>query len=337
MGKNMKRWLENVINNPVKKAMPILSFPGISLLHTDVESLVKDSGLYAECMYRTAQRFDMGISVSPMDLSVEAEAFGSEIRYSAADIPTVCKTLIQSEEAAKALQIPGVGAGRSGICVDGIKKACQKIQDRPVFAGMIGPYSLAGRLLDMTEVMILCYECPEMVETVLEKVTDFLIQYALAFKKAGANGVMIAEPAAGLLSPPLIAEFSNTYVKKIMEAVMDDEFLIIYHNCGNVTPLLSQIKQLEAPIYSFGNAVNLEEVLKVMPDDKLIMGNIDPAGILKNATPKEVAEKTEELLKRCGRYKNFVPASGCDIPPQTPFENIDIFFKTVSGYYHNFS
>ena len=46
---------------------------------------------------------------------------------------------------------------------------------------MIGPYSLAGRLLDMTEIMILCYEDPDMVEIVLEKATQFLIAYAIAF------------------------------------------------------------------------------------------------------------------------------------------------------------
>ena len=53
----------------------------------------------------------------------------------------------------------------------------------------------------MTEIMILCYEEPELVETVLEKATEFLVAYAKAFKEAGANGICLAEPAAGLLSP----------------------------------------------------------------------------------------------------------------------------------------
>jgi uroporphyrinogen decarboxylase len=80
-----------------------------------------------------------------------------------------------------------------------------------------------------------------MVETVLEKVTLFLIEYAKAFKEAGANGIMMAEPAAGLLSPSLIEEFSNPYVQRIREAVEDDNFLFVYHNCGNITPIMSHI------------------------------------------------------------------------------------------------
>ena len=49
------------------------------------------------------------------------------------------------------------------------EKACQEISDRPVLAGCIGPFSLAGRLMDVSEIMILCYEEPELVHAVLGK------------------------------------------------------------------------------------------------------------------------------------------------------------------------
>ena len=136
-----------------------------------------------------------------MDLSVEAEAFGSPIHYSGDEVPTVTAAIIHDEEEAEALRVPEVGEGRTGECVKGIREICGLITDRPVLAGIIGPYSLAGRLLDMTEIMVLCYEEPELVETVLKKTTEFLIKYAKAFKEAGADGIAIAEPAAGLLSP----------------------------------------------------------------------------------------------------------------------------------------
>ena len=98
---------------------------------------------------------------------------------------------------------------------------------------MIGPYSLAGRLMGVSDIMINCYDEPEAVHTVLEKVTAFLCAYVLAYKSAGANGVVIAEPLAGLLSPGLAAEFSAPYVRRIAQAARSDDFLVIYHNCGN--------------------------------------------------------------------------------------------------------
>ena len=151
---NMKQWVTDYINAPKKKAMPILSFPGVQLIGHTVEELVRSGELQAQCMKAIADRFDTGVAFSLMDLSVEAEAFGAPVHYSEDEVPTVHGTLIHDEDEADALKVPKVGDARTGECVDGIRKASELIKDRPVLAGIIGPYSLAGRLLDMTEIMI---------------------------------------------------------------------------------------------------------------------------------------------------------------------------------------
>lgn len=332
MKRNMKEWVAECINNPVKKAMPILSFPGVQIIGHTVDELVKSGELQAQCMKAIADRFDTGVAFSLMDLSVEAEAFGSPVHYSEDDVPTVHAALVHDEDEAEALKVPKVGDGRTGECVKGIELACQQITDRPVLAGIIGPYSLAGRLLDMTEIMILCYEEPEMVETVLEKATEFLIEYAKAFKAVGANGIAMAEPAAGLLSPNLIDEFSTPYVNKIREAVEDENFVVMYHNCGNIEPLINNVK-IDALAYSFGNAIDIETTLKAFPSDRMIIGNIDPAGTIRQGTPEQIRKETLELMERCCKYPNFVIASGCDIPPMSPLENIQAFFDAVKEFY----
>lgn len=333
MKQNMNQWLKETLQNKKKKPMPILSFPGTQLIGKNVEELVRSGHEQALCMEAIAKKFDTGVSFSLMDLSVEAEAFGSSIFYSTDDVPTLHGALIHDEEEAEALVVPEVGAGRTGECIKGIREACEQIKDRPVLAGIIGPYSLAGRLLDMTEIMILCYEEPELVETVLEKVTEFLIAYAKAFKEAGANGIAMAEPAAGLLSPSLIRDFSNPYVERIREAVEDESFLFLYHNCGTVEPLMKEMKELNVRAYSFGNAIDLETALKELPSDRLIVGNIDPAGVLRNGTPETIRQETTALLERCSKYPNFVLSSGCDIPPQTSMENLEAFFEASRDFY----
>lgn len=334
MKMNMKEWVESTIKAEKKKAVPILSFPGIQLIGHTVEELVKDGHLQALCMEAVAKRFDTGAVFSLMDLSVEAEAFGSPVSYFDDEVPTVTGALIHDEDEAEKLAVPEVGAGRTGECVKGIREISELITDRPVLAGIIGPFSLAGRLLDMTEIMVLCYEDPELVETVLEKAAEFLIKYSRAFKEAGANGIVIAEPAAGLLSPNLIKEFSTPYIQKIREAVEDEHFMIMYHNCGNIVPLLGNIKEIGVGSYSVGNAVDMETCIKELPEDAVVIGNLDPAGIFRNGTPEAVRQGALELLETCGKYPNFVISSGCDIPPQTPIENIQAFFDAVEEYYH---
>ena len=334
MNRNMKQWLSDMIASKEKKALPILSFPAVSLLGIPVRELIASSERQAEGMRLVADRVNSAASVSLMDLSVEAECFGATVRFSEDEVPTVVGRLIHDEDEADALQVPAVGSARSGIYIDAIKQASREITDRPVLAGIIGPFSLAARLLDVSEIMMDCYDEPDMVHTVMKKATAFLIDYARAYRDAGADGIVIAEPVAGLLSPSLEEEFAAPYVKELIDAVQCDEFAVIYHNCGDNTPMMiPSITSLGAMAYHFGNAIDLRVMLEKFPADVPVMGNVDPAGVLHQGTPETVREETLRIINECASYPNFVISSGCDIPPMTPWENIDAFFKSVNEYY----
>lgn len=331
---DMEKWLEDTLQAKRKKAMPVLSFPCITLMDITVKELISDSDLQAKGMKMIADRVDSAASVSMMDLSVEADAFGSEIRVSDDEVPTVIGSIIASEEDAEALAVPPVGSGRTGKYVDAISKVVKLITDRPVFAGIIGPFSLAGRLMDVSEAMIYCYDEPDMVHKVMQKTTDFLIQYAKEYKKVGANGVVMAEPLTGILSPALAEEFSEPYVKQIVDAVQDDNFVVIYHNCGNNTiQMIDSILRTGAAAYHFGNAISMKEMMPHIPPNTIAMGNVDPSTQFRNGTPETIKAETKRVLEECGGYPNFVISSGCDIPPLSPWENIDAFFEAVNEFY----
>ncbi|MCL2539772.1 MAG: uroporphyrinogen decarboxylase family protein, partial [Oscillospiraceae bacterium] len=264
---------------------------------------------------------------------VEAVSFGSPVRFSDDEVPTVSGAIVDTEEDIENLRVPAVGDGRTGEYIKTLELATQKITHVPVFAGSIGPFSLAGRLMDMTEIMVKCFTEPELVHATLEKTTEFLISYNLAFRAAGANGLVMAEPASGLLSPDLIAEFSTPYVRRIIQAIEREDFLVVYHNCGNTIPLIGSILETGARAFHFGNAIDLSEMLKLVPADRIVMGNVDPASQFRNGTPESIREATLNVLNRCSGYPNFIISSGCDIPPLSPIENIDSFFRTIKEFY----
>ena len=330
----MKQWKKSVLAAPQKKAMPILSFPCVQLMGISVKQLISDSALQAEGMKKVHERTDSLVSLGMMDLSVEAEAFGSEIRKSDDEVPTVIGRIIETAEDAGKLKVPDVASGRTSLYIKAIENVSREIKDRPVFAGVIGPFSLAGRLMDMTEIMANCYDDPDMVNKTLEKTAEFNTNYILEFKKAGANGVVMAEPAAGLLSPGLVEEFSSRYIKKIVSRVKDDDFFFLYHNCGPNTPLmLPSLIGIGADAYHFGDAIKLAQVLEGMPADVLVMGNVSPSTQFRNGTPESIYAVTTEILEECSKHKNFIISSGCDIPPMSPWANIDSFFKAVKDFY----
>jgi uroporphyrinogen decarboxylase len=320
------------------KPIPFLSFPSASLLGVSVYRLTHDAALQADGIVRIAEETNSAFAVTMMDLSVEAEAFGATIQASEDEVPTVIGAMLSAdddgEEGAEAMAVPEVGAARTGMYVEAAKMAKERITDRPVLAGIIGPFSLAGRLMDVSEALFNCICEPDFVHAVLKKVTAFLKNYAAAYKAAGLDGIVMAEPLSGLLSPDLETEFSAPYVKEIIDSVQDENFAVIYHNCGPNTPLMTEsIYGNGAAAFHFGDAVDLCDLLSKMPADAIVCGNISPSAQFVGGTPESMREATIDLLEKASKYPNFVLSSGCDIPPSAKWENIRAFFSAAEEFY----
>lgn len=181
-------------------SLPIMTHPGIELIGETVKRAVTDGEVHFRAIQAVAERYHTSSCTVIMDLTVEAEAFGAQVKFSEDEVPTVIGRLITDMDSIDKLQIPGLSRGRLPEYLKANRLAVEFMKERPVFAGCIGPYSLAGRLYDMSEIMVAIYIEPDMILALLDKCTEFLIQYCKALKELGTAGVVIAEPAAGLLS-----------------------------------------------------------------------------------------------------------------------------------------
>ena len=84
--------------------------------------------------------------------------------------------------------------------------------------------------------------------------------------------------------------------------------------------------------YHFGNKVDMSDALAGCPSDALVLGNLDPVGLFKNKSAADVYAETVALLRATKGHRNFVISSGCDIPPNVPFENISAFYRAIAEY-----
>ncbi len=332
---NMREWKESVIANPYKKGVPVLSFPSVQLTGATVRDLISDGETQARGMKTVADRIPSLASVSMMDLSVEAEAFGSQVRITDNDVPATIGEIIKTKEDAENLRVPEVGEGRTPVFIDAIKRASQYITDRPVFAGIAGPFSLAGRLVGLAEIMVASVREPDMVRITMEKCTRFIIEYAKAYKEqTGANGFVMAEPLMGLLSPKMAAKYVEPYCKEIVDAVQDEEFIVIFHNCGdNVVKMADSIRNIGAEGYHFGNSIKMEDIVPLMPENALVMGNVDPSEQFCFGTVESMKKTTNDIMEKNWQHPNFVISSGCDIGPNANWECIDAFFQAIDEFY----
>ena len=324
--------MADIIHQKEVTAMPVMTHPGIELNGNTVREAVSKGKVQAEAVIKLTQAYQSVAACTIMDLTTEAESFGAEIAFSDEAVPAVVGHMLTDVKSINELQVPSLSAGRIPQYLKANLLAARAIQDRPVFAGCIGPFSLAGRLYDMSEIMVLIYEHPDEAHTLLAKCTQFIEKYCEALKQTGVNGVLMAEPAAGLMSNDDCKTFSSAYVKYIVNKVQDDNFIVVLHNCGNQGHCTEAMVETGAAAYHFGNKCQMEEVIKEVPPTALAMGNLDPVSLFKDGTPEQMRKATLDLLEKTRQYPNFVLSSGCDTPPHTPIENVNEFFKALDDW-----
>lgn len=331
-GFSAKSWISKITESDNKYAMPVITYPGVSLTGKKVLDIAKHGEEQYKCIKALSEKYPSVAAMTSMDLSVEAEAFGAAIDFKDDEVPSVRERLLTDSSMINELDIPEVGTARTNEYLAAARMAGQDINDRPVFAGMIGPYSLAGRLFDISELMVHIFIDPENSHLLLSKCTAFLKEYALMFKEHGADGIIIAEPAAGLLPENMCEEFSSAYIREIIDTVQDDSFMVILHNCGNTVDLVASMVLTGAMGLHFGNAIDMIDLLPNIPVNRLVFGNINPVSVIKNGTPEKIKSVVNTLLNKTSGHNNFVLSSGCDIPYNTPAENIDALFEALDEY-----
>ncbi len=102
----------------------------------------------------------------------------------------------------------------------------------------------------------------------------------------------IAEPFASLLSPACFWEFSGKYLKEIYRSIESPGFL---HVCGKTTKHTGHMVATTAQVLSIDFMTPIDECLKMVPEDVVIMGNLDPS-ILRY-------DSLEDIRRECLRIK----------------------------------
>jgi uroporphyrinogen decarboxylase len=321
--------LSLVRTSPSPVPIPISVYPGLALTGARVVDIVTNARAQVETQIALHERLRTPVMLSAMDLSAEAEAFGSRVRFADDEIPTVDGRLVGSRAAVDALEVPSPGERRTRVHLDAVSMMRRSAPGAIVLGNLIGPLTLAARLFGVSEALALTITDASTLHALIEKTSAFVVEYARSFRAAGAHGVIVAEPLAGLLSPADLATFSSAYLGHLVDAVDGPGFLVILHSCSARAIHLPRILEAGARMFHFGSPMDMPAALAKAADRAVLAGNLDPTAVFFESTSDEVVRRTDELLDAAAEYRGFAPSSGCDLPPGTPLANLEAFCATV--------
>jgi len=261
-----------------------------------------------------------------MDLSVEAGALGLEVRFSDSDSPTVVEHPVHSLADLDRFNGRSVLAdARARGFVATVQQMAAEF-DTLVGAYAIGPFSLAGLLMSASQATIATIEDPELLHAVLRMATAMVLPYIHALEDAGADMIAILEPTGSLLSPRSFDLFCGQYVREIVASMRTPSIL---HICGQTNHLLDRLVATGAQGLSLDSAVDLPDAARRVPKDVVLIGNLDTVRVMCEQSPAEVYASTAALLEGMAPFDNFILSSACDLPLQTPLENIEAMIQAA--------
>lgn len=305
--------------------IPLMGLPGIKMTKSTLKENLFDEHMQFKSLSMLVDSFEPDGIFAFMDLTVELDALGLKVRYPENDNPSVIEHPIKTIGDFENLRKNWNGlSGRMLMFIDLMKKMANYF---PIINGayVIGPFSMAGELMGVNNIALEVVLNPGLVKTILGFCTDIIKEYTLGLFEAGADTVAILEPTAVILSPAHYKEFSLKPVKKLTESIKQD---IILHICGDTTHLIEDMNDSGAFALSLDSDVSLKEVKNHISDDIAIIGNLDPTNIFLQGSKYTVRKATNILKKEMKDRSNFIISSGCDLPLETPLENIEVFMET---------
>jgi [methyl-Co(III) methanol-specific corrinoid protein]:coenzyme M methyltransferase len=201
--------------------------------------------------------------------------------------------------------------------------------DIPVLGLFEAAFTTTCRLFEPDLILRMIYKNRPLLETLLDKINDFLLAFGLALIESGANGIFLPDPTASstMISPLM---FKQIVLPRLQRLISKLDVPCILHICGNTSPILKMMEETGAAVLSLDQCMGLQESRSMVPR-AVLGGNVDPIESLLLGTPEKVVEDTLHCLRTAGTSR-FILMSGCGVPPKTPLENLKAMVETAKTY-----
>ena len=255
----------------------------------------------------------------------EASAYGMEFEYPPDGVGKPKDLLIKTQDdISKVKPFDIENAERTKQRIESVRKMAAEVgQTHSVLGWVEGPLAEYSDLRGVENAMLDLIDKPELFIKAGEVIVQNAIAFAVAQIKAGADMIGIGDAAASLIAPNMYKEFVLPLEQKLIAVVHEAGAAVKLHICGNIKNHISYMAQSGADIIDVDWMVPLAKAREFVGPEVTLCGNFNPAGVLFEGSPQDVADAARQCLK-AGGYK-FILMPGCEVPPATPEQNIRAF------------
>ena len=206
------------------------------------------------------------------------------------------------------------------------------------------PTTLSAAITGRTTFLTWLLQFPDAVHRLQRKATDFILDTArTTIARHGARhcSAYCGFPMESnqLISPAMFARFAKPYIEEVLDAYRRwGVGTVTIHLCGDHGP--NMVHWADMPlgprtVFSIGSEMDLKRTGEQIGPDHILAGNLKSAVLQFGSTAEVYADTCQCLHGGKGHSGGFILMPSCEIPPDTPTENLEAVARALfdHGYY----
>lgn len=255
----------------------------------------------------------------PFCQTFEAEALGCKIKSGGTEgIPGIAHPPPYKLDDTPVFPDDFLSRGRIPQLLEAVRILKKEVgDDVPIVAGIIGPFTISGSLVDTVVILKATFKAPEKMRPFLEVAEKAGTTLAKALIDAGADIISCEDMTASpdLIAPKTYRDYEVEYQRRQFDAIPVPKIL---HICGNVDGIVEYMGQTGPEILSLEPKANAGLARQKCGQDVVLMGGVDTATTLFMKDAPTVKEACEDSISEGIQ----ILAPGCAIAPGTPTGNL---------------
>lgn len=255
------------------------------------------------------------------DLQIEAEILGCELLWAEKAPPSIATHPLASDMTIPT-HLPEATDGRLPVVLEAMRRVKAQVGETTALYGLVtGPLTLASHLRG-SDLFMDFYDHPDFVRDLLAFCRDVALRLTELYLQAGMDVIAVVDPIVSQVSPRTFKQTLIEPFKAVFDAIRSAGAFSSFFVCGDATKNIKVMCQTGPDSISVDENINLAAAKAITDKHNIaIGGNIPLTTRMLLGTQQDNIKFVVDLLDTIDHH-NLIVAPGCDMPYDTPPENV---------------
>ncbi|MFW5713557.1 MAG: uroporphyrinogen decarboxylase family protein [Brevefilum sp.] len=289
--------------------------------HTAVEVLTNGEKLL-ESLLEVNRLYDPDGQPVLFDLQVEAEILGCDLAWAEDAPPSVASHPLTGTKDIP-VKLPQASQGRLPMILEVMREMKSAVGETTALYGLItGPFTLASHLRG-TDIFLDTMDDPDYVHALMDYTQRVALQMASLYLEAGMDIIAVVDPVTSQVSPRTFTDFLAEPFQKVFDFIRAEGAFSSFFVCGDATKNIDVMCQTHPDCIAVDENIDMVKVKPITDQYNIVLqGNIPLTTIMLLGNQQDNMKYVVDLLDKLPNHQNLIISPGCDMPYETPVENV---------------